>query len=746
MIQTLSHVWQLLLFLVLLSGPIPLSLGLISLQKGDPSEFRLSGVILRFLTYWCVFQVCIGLIMGISEQFFLYPVLLAELVLLGLGLGLLLVQQRQKGLSFFAATIAPSFSIAELSMVAAISFTGAILLKRLSTLPIINYDSLWYHLPIMARWYQEGTFVRMPDFMNTGLWTTDQIIYYPFNWEILCTLFMMPFKEDFWVALPNLVAWIMLGLAIYRLGDLVGAQRVYNLAAVALVLTIPLIIQHINSLHIDLPFTTFFVVSLYFALSYHKTRSPFDITLFILSIGMLLGIKMSAVGYGVLPVFALLALEVRSLYVHKRLPQWSNTSPQLTAFAFMLGLVCCVLIGGFWYIRNWTEVGNPLGNVEVKIAGITFPGTVTIAELRETSLAALFQFTNSTHLKILLTQSIVRLQLPFLALIVQAIFLPALLFPRKRQLQTSPLVITGLLLLGTAYLYWTTPMTGTNLLPPGPISPYIGQQMRFAIPVIALLGIVAAAIATVVQTRLTIVVSVVLLSSLLGTLSNSIFDILRTETAFKARGAWASKILDGFRVNPGKALQQVTDLLGGSLFDLIGYVVLFVLLIAFIIWLASRQRDSAQYFVEFTKLLQRSSKFIFPVLFIGLLVASTAVARQQRNVERQEVYRGIYEFVDRSVQPNETVGYLFSTRSYLLYGKALDQKVAYTPAPSDSVTGWINNLRQKNVGVVAVGPLEAQMGWEKHPEVEWLKNSQYFVRVFGQDLEKEIVLYRINAS
>jgi hypothetical protein len=710
---------------------------------------RLSHFLLTFLTYWCTIQVCIGLVTGGLHQFFLIPVVIGELLVFGAGVALFLLTKHPLSLDLWQewVMVKPRLAGAELLILGALSFAGCILLERLATLPMINYDSLWYHLPIMARWYQEGAFIRMEDFMRTGVWTTDQITFYPFNWEILCTLFAMPFQEDFLVALPNLIIWLVLGLSIYAVSCLIGATRVYSLAATALVLTTPLILQHINSLHVDLPFAAFFMTSTYFALSYHKTRSPSDVALFVISSGLLLGTKMSAVGYGILPVLVLLLLEIQAAVIDKRAPKLFNQPVRIAVPVLLFGAACCFLIGGFWYLKNWIEVGNPLGDVRVQVAGFSFPGSVSLSELRQTNLATLFSFTNVSHLKILVMQSLVRLQIPFVVLLLQMLLLPWVWFSKKRQIQIAPFLGILLLLVATVYLYWTTPMTATPLFPPGPVTSYIGQQIRFAMPCLALLGVVAATIATVMQTRLAIVVPIMLISSILGILSNTLFEILRTETAFKGGVGWTSKILDGFRTNPTAATEQVLTLAGSSLLDVIIYTVLYILIIILIAWAVWGRLHPAGLIASLSKLSQRSSQILLTALLIGLLTAATAVAREQRDLERHTIYQGVYDYIANQVGRDETIGYLLSYRSYFFYGKSLDQKVAYVPSRSSSLSDWVKDLKQQQIDLVAIGPLEEKMGWRERPEVQWLANStEYFVPVFGKDPEKEPVFYRFKRS
>ena len=99
------------------------------------------------------------------------------------------------------------------------------------------------------------------------------------------------------MALPNLIAWIIFGLTVYLLSGAIGVNRLNSMIAATLVLQLPIMKMHVNSLHVDLPMGAFFLSSLYFMLSYLKSRSSIDLFLFIASIGMVCGIKTSGLVY-----------------------------------------------------------------------------------------------------------------------------------------------------------------------------------------------------------------------------------------------------------------------------------------------------------------------------------------------------------------------------------------------------------------------------------------------------------------
>src|SRR3989442_6371697 len=84
----------------------------------------------------------------------------------------------------------------------------------------------------------------------------------------------MPFQGDFLVAFPNLIAWLIFGLATYLVAVELGARRIHALTAAFLLLAMPITRKHVDTMHVDLPLRSFFMAGLYFALPSVTTRSP----------------------------------------------------------------------------------------------------------------------------------------------------------------------------------------------------------------------------------------------------------------------------------------------------------------------------------------------------------------------------------------------------------------------------------------------------------------------------------------
>lgn len=742
----IQHLWEFFLFLVILLAPLPFCLSLFLSSESEIKSFTFAHFLLGTLTCWCLTEVGISIFLGSIGQFNVYAVIVAESLCLIAGLWTVFFIQRDK-LQLFVANLKgfkQRIDRLEMLIIGSVSFVGVILLERLATRPIVNYDSLWYHLPTIARWYQEGSFVRLDEFTHTGDLVTDAIGYYPYNWDLLCGLFVIPFKEDFLVAFPNLIAWIILGLSMYLVAIRLGAKRFYAMAGSSLVLTLPLLLSHINTLHVDLPFDSFFMVGLYFAISYNQTRSFLSLALFIASLGMLFGIKTSAVGYGALLIAFLILIEIR-YGLGKRI----NKKNTFSSYLLIFGLLSLLFVGGFWYFKNFIDVGNPLGIIKVQIAGITlFPGSLEMSSIRQTSLANLFKLTNFSHVTIISLQALVRLQIPFLILTLQVILLlPYLLFARQKQIKKEYPIAILILLISTGLLYWKTPFSGTNqLIPLGSIQSYIGQQARFAFPFFSILGVGGSVTATALKTRKINVAIIVLISSILGILSSSFFEIVRTETSIKAKGGWASKILDSFRTDPAEATKQIQNIvMGTNLLDLILYSAIYILVIALLYWLLFTNLNCLKFIESLHKMFVQSKTGLIVSVLIGLLITASFVAREKRDFLRTDFFGNIYQYLSTKIETNDKIGYILSYRSYIFYGKNLDKKVFYTPSKSDNLSQWLDELHQRGISVVAVGPLEAKMGWGQSKELRWLDTSDgVFTRIFGEDAEKEPTLYRVN--
>jgi len=692
----IEHLLQLAFFGIILAGPLPLAFSLVGFIEGRKEEPSIPHCVLLLLTSWCVIQTCLGLILGMLHHLDLQALLVSETAIVIAGV---LIFFRRKYHRWFLSFIrrpklTNRLSNSEKVISVTIAFVAAFLLLKVVLIPITDYNSLQYHLPTMANWYQTSTLSILEQFKS------DQVGRYHFGWEVLSTLFMMPFREDFLVAAPNLVAWAILGISIYLISVSFGATRIHSMGSSALTMTILMITEHVNGMRVDLPVASFFIVSLYFGILYNRTRQLSYLGIFLATLGMLLGIKSSGILYGILLVASVALLRIRSSFSDRGSMRFVPKLHQSAPWLFLPGLFCFFFLGGFWFLRNLVEVGNPLGYVKLELGGlISFPGTVKPAEIHATSLANAFRVTNLSHWQILLHEIVMGLNVPFIAMAILSglalLFLPfrSIVNVGENRIKTEHFIWFFALMVGTGVIYWNTPFTADNWTHGLQITPYIGHQLRFAFPALGLLGIAAALSATILRTKEEVLASIVIISSVISVMMTAHVRLL--------------------------------------------YVFLCIAVGLLLVWSLLRA-------IDWTRLISRvprAIKWVTAIILIGFVAASTLGLRAARDSQRTKLYHGILGYIERNISEEQKIGYLLCHRPYLLFGRNLNRTVVYVPSESDSLSQWLDTLEKRKVDFVAVGPIPDE--WKSSRELSWLKNSNgTFIHVYGQDSSKEIFLYR----
>jgi hypothetical protein len=747
----IDHIFQLILFSVICFGPATLSLFLTMAGQKSELEGLTASRLLSFLTIWTGIQICIALLAGMTGHFDLGTVFWIELIILVAGLLLL------RGLRRYSTS--PSLLMLGRQLTATpvqtltfyISCLGIILCLQLAVQPIIDADSLWYHLPVMARWYQDFAFTKLPEFtrFTSFDWIAEQVGYYPYSWEAFCTLFILPFKEDFLVALPNLIAWLVLGLSTYLLGLEFGASHFYALATSVLLLVIPINLQQINTLHIDLPLAAFFASSAFFAVAYQRNYSLHNLCLSLLSISILVGIKTSALAYAALTILLLLLSRLK-LFLRNQGESGAKFNKR-QIFLLTIVLVPILFMSGFWYIRNFIEVGNPLGNFSVKLFGMTIlPGPLDSSKIRGTTLAVLFHPFSWESWKVLLTQAGGRIQLPF------AIFagLNLLLIPYFRRVATGLDRQRGLsmfiLLIGSGFLYWNTPYGAAIGDPPWTLTAQVfGQALRYSLPFVGMLSVTAAVVSTAIEIDKKYAAIVVWLCCILGLANTLIYDIIRTQGTFKVNVGGGSvlmaNLIESFKQNPWDAIVTLAHTMGDILVKPLLFMVIYfviTLLSKPLILASSKILSLVNYQLQSIQARKVPLQIIVATLVIVLM---TYGIREQHSMDRASTYGETYQYVSERLKAGEKIGYAVSNRSYLLYGKNLDRKVIYLGSKSTKITEYLAKIQKLNISFVAIGPF-IDGNFSSAKEASWIaKNPNSFTPLFKLDPNFSQGLYKISA-
>ena len=756
-----QHLWELILFLIIVFGPIPLSLSLAFENQNENKNYSFPHFLLVLLTGWSIAQVCIGLILGSAEQLNIFAVIIAEILICALGL-ILIYAKNHTAFTFSQLPIPrikqPRDIISESLIIFAASFAGFVLWGTLATKPTTNYDSLWFHLPAIARWYQTHSFTLL-DTAGNWIFEQEQARVYPYNWHVLSALCVLPFKEDFLAAFPLLIAWVLEGIAVYLLSVKFGSTRIHGMAAASLVLTVPMMLNQVNTIQPDLPLAAIFTVGLYLGLSYHSSRSQSELSLFLAPVGMLAGIKITALVYAASLLGGLAILEIKRSALNKNSTSANFRIRHFIKPILLCGLACCLFLGGFWYARNLLHINYPVGDaseIKVPLQPVPLPSPVPaptptlpappaspLFKIWQSTLAAQFNPSNISHWQTLGLQIIIRLQMPFLAIALQVLAAPLALIEGKTRIINQNNIILMILLASTGILYLTTPYTsGTAGESSGQISPLLGFNLRYGFPFLGVLAIAAAATATKLKTRNQVVAAVVLVSSISGITSSTIFDIIKNASFTGKSIVWGSGLIDTFKSNFGESFNIALKIVAPSFRDLAIYPLVFLTLLL-LAWIISKHPHSWMRFKNILSNLKKSSYIMIICICIALIVSASLVAREKRDLARAELYRGIYEYIDKNTVPDERIGFFLSFRSYLFYGRNLDRQVLYVPFRADRLSAWIDNLRQNKIRTVGFGPL-IPTDAATRKALSWLTSTQGPLQpVFGKDFNTEPVLYRL---
>jgi hypothetical protein len=579
------------------------------------------------------------------------------------------------------------------------------------------------------------------------------------------------------------MAWAMLGLAVYLLSREFGARPFYSMAAASLILSIPMIMDRVNTLHIDLPLASIFLVSLYFAYSSYKTRSPVEFSLCIASLGLLIGIKPPGIVYAALIGAFWGALEMRRslvgqgsselldsesldkmalnpVFAEANINLSESNKTRLASFLsgrslLLFGWLCFLLLSSFWYIRNYMELQSVGTGIPIKVAATnlaSFPTTAgsngifqKLQQLYETTLAHEFNPSKLSHWKALASQTVARLQLPFIAMLLQVFLLPyvVLKFPRKSR-QPSFIGLLVLLLL-SGFLYWITPLSAATDGPhaPGELSPLFGYNFRYGFPFVAVLAVTTAVMATITQTSRSLVLIVVWLSGILGVLSWSLFNSIRTNNFSGTQGVWLSSLIQKLPSDPGKVMALVFQSMGQSLLEILLYMIIFVSMILLVNRGVFQGKLPTPQSTRHLSVFKKNNRSLLAVLSIVLMLSLISTAQLIRDGNRTNVYGGIYAFLDSHVNRNQKIAYFDSYRNYLFYGKNLDKPVLHRLPIAGDPDKWINDLRRDGAWFVATGPFPYKEDSERGRFFQPLIAKGVVSPTFGKVPAREIVIFRL---
>ena len=199
-----------------------------------------------------------------------------------------------------------------------------------------DWDNLMYHMPFVDHWIQTGSLAAT----ETPRWSD------PANSEVLGLWFAVAFSGDFLVALnniPTVIVWIVAMLCVARGLGLNGWwPDLVALGSISVSVTLRQTVDASN----DLMVPAFFFASVAYAIRYYRSSRSGDLILFGVTLGLLVGVKFFATGYGLVTglAFALMC--------------WNKLGVKSAALRSIQAVGISLLFGGYWFGRNFWMTGH----------------------------------------------------------------------------------------------------------------------------------------------------------------------------------------------------------------------------------------------------------------------------------------------------------------------------------------------------------------------------------------------------
>jgi hypothetical protein len=248
--------------------------------------------------------------------------------------------------------------------------------------PSYTWDALWYHLPIVGYIMQDGAIRDIANHSFINQW----INMFPKNIELLFLWNIIFLDSDLLVDLTQLAFTIIGIVSVYSISMKLAINRKYALYGSLLFFFTPIMILQSTTNYVDIAIAVLFLVAVNFVISHRsepqscnktegglKEQRMYALCLAGLATGILLGSKSSGPLFvGVLSA-VIIVREVRERAVSfKALTINQNAVLSKSMKMYMLYFVIPVLLlGSYWYMKNWIVNGNPVYPMQISLFGTT---------------------------------------------------------------------------------------------------------------------------------------------------------------------------------------------------------------------------------------------------------------------------------------------------------------------------------------------------------------------------------------
>jgi hypothetical protein len=251
--------------------------------------------------------------------------------------------------------------------------------------PSYAWDALWYHMPIVGYILQSGAIQE-----NSTPSVIDLFInIFPKNIELFFVWNVIFLKSDIIVSLSQLFFTIAGVFTVYSMSVKSGLHKKHALYPPFLFFFAPIVILQSTTTYVDIAVSVLFLIAINFLMYNNPEKfsgNEAELVHFkeektaILLAGLAGGILLGAKGSGPLFVVILLIMVMTQEFIKRvnpfnTIPVEFKTYPVPIRKRFIQYAVCfifpAVLMGGYWYIKNWVLYNNPVYPMEISFFDIT---------------------------------------------------------------------------------------------------------------------------------------------------------------------------------------------------------------------------------------------------------------------------------------------------------------------------------------------------------------------------------------
>lgn len=223
-----------------------------------------------------------------------------------------------------------------------------------------GWDSLNYHFTFPVEWLKNAA-LRTPAVVADD----PSPAYYPINGSLVYLWLMLPLRSVFLADLGQAPFYLLGFSAVFAIARRTALSREYAFFAAALFTLIPNYFKQLEIAYVDVMVAALFLAAFLFLARLYRRYCLRDVIMCGIATGLLLGTKTVALPYSILLCAP---------------PAWLSLKRRHGWKYLACGLLSAAVFGGFSYLRNFVETGNPLYPCDFRIAGRTiFPGVMDIS-------------------------------------------------------------------------------------------------------------------------------------------------------------------------------------------------------------------------------------------------------------------------------------------------------------------------------------------------------------------------------